>query len=540
MSNNNDKMTPEKLQQLQQLQQILMQQKGMPGMGMPGSMGPGKPGDINQMGAQMGGSPAIPKAPSMFTPKGFLIGIIKGMQNSVKYVDQFINLIVKEDGGNANDVVKSARSPILFGVFVTVFFVIFGFIWAATAPLDSASVAIGQVISSTQKKVINHQEGGVLKAVFVKLGDAVKKGDKLIELDDSRIKSEYESYLNQYRMLLASESRLLGEINNDKEITYPEFLLKDKDQPDVAKVIETQNNLFTSRNKLAVAEKDSLRQRIKQNEKQIEGYEAKKIAYQKSLEVTLDRLDATKKLNAKGFVQKAALLELESKEASIHAELAMVDTEIARSQQEIIKTEIELLNVDSKSNAHTLQELKETQSNLAGVRERFFHSQELLSRVILKSPSDGVINHIHNHTIGSFIPPNQPIVEVSPVDDLLIIEAKVDPKSIDSIHVGLVSKIKFSAFKSRTTPSFTGKVVSLSPDLVVDHQRGPGDPLAGGYYLARIELDMDKFNEIADTRKLELHPGMQAEVQIITGTRTLLRYLLDPVIDAMFKGFKEK
>jgi HlyD family secretion protein len=523
MSDNNNKLTPEKLQQIQQLQQMLMQQQ--------------KGGAANQ---QTEAIPTPLKSPRMWTPKGLIIVIIQGMQNSVKFVDQFINLVVKEDGGNANDVVKSAKSPILFGVFVTVFFVVFGAIWAALAPLDSAAVAMGTVVSSTQKKIVNHQEGGVLKAVFVKLGDVVKKGDKLIELDDSRTKSEYENVLNQYRTLLASESRLLAEINQDAEIIYPQFLLKDRAESDVAKIIETQNSLFHSKNKLIIAERDSLKQRNKQSDKQIEGYNAKKIALKKALEVTIDRLDATKKLNEKGFAQKAVLLELESKEAGIQSELAISDTEIAKAEQEITKTDIDLINLDNKFLSQTLTDLKEAQSQLAGHRERFIYLQEALSRVVLKSPVDGVVNNLNFHTIGSSIPPGQTIVEISPINDLLVIEAKIEPKSIDSITVGLISKIRFSAFKSRTTPSFTGKVISLSPDLITDHQRGPGDPLANGYYLARIEIDMDKFQEIADSRKLELHPGMQAEVQIVTGTRTLLRYLLDPVIDAMFKGFKEK
>ena len=138
------------------------------------------------------------------------------------------------------------------------------------------------------------------------------------------------------------------------------------------------------------------------------------------------------------------------------------------------------------------------------------------------------------------IPPGQPIMDISPSGDHLIIEAKIEPKNIDSIRVGLKSKIRFSAFKSRTTPLFTGTVVSLSPDIVIDQRHQMDNRYAGGYYLARIEINMDEFNEVARTRKIELHPGMQAEVQIVTGTRTLLKYLLDPVIDAMFKGFKEK
>jgi HlyD family secretion protein len=114
----------------------------------------------------------------------------------------------------------------------------------------------------------------------------------------------------------------------------------------------------------------------------------------------------------------------------------------------------------------------------------------------------------------------------------------VSQKNIDAVHEGLVAKIRFSAFKSRTTPLFTGKVVKVSPDIVQDPRQGQMQP--DNYYIARIEINMDEFNEIAKSRKLELHPGMQAEVQIVTGTRTLLRYLLDPIIDTAFKAFREK
>ena len=139
--------------------------------------------------------------------------------------------------------------------------------------------------------------------------------------------------------------------------------------------------------------------------------------------------------------------------------------------------------------------------------------------------------------MGSVIPAGQAIMDISPSDDYLIIEAKVEPRHIDSIQVGLQSKIRFSAFKSRTTPLFTGKVVKISPDTVQDRNQGPTPDT---YYIARIEINMDEFNKIAKARKLELHPGMQAEVQIVTGTRTLLQYLLDPITDTMFRAFKEK
>lgn len=521
MENNNKQLTPEQLKLLQQM--------------LAGGAGGTK--NINQTRGQ---AQSLLEKMQKITAKSVFSSIILFMQNNVKLIDQCINLVVKEDGGNANDVVKSAKSPILFGMFVIIFFVLIGTLWAATAPLDSAAVAIGTVVSQSQKKLLNHQEGGIVKEFFVKVGDSVRQGDKLIELDDTKIKSEYENVLNQYRTYLATEHRLLAEINNEDEVTYPLFLTQDKADPKVKKLLETQNSLFNSKKTFINAEKDSLKQKRKQIQKQIEGYEAKKIASQKLLEVTRDRLSAARRLSTKGYVQKATLLDLEAKEANALSDIAVMDTEIARSEQEMTKVDIDLLNIDSKHSTSALNELKETQVNLASHKARYIHLQDALSRVIIRSPVDGVINNIHFHTVGSTIAPNQTIIEISPDNDRLVIDAKIEPKTIDSIRVGLVSKIRFSAFKSRTTPLFTGKVISLSPDLIQDNQRGPGDPLANGYYLARIELDMDNFNEIAKTRKLELHPGMQAEVQIVTGTRTLLKYLLDPVYDAMFKGFKEK
>ncbi|NRB11004.1 MAG: HlyD family type I secretion periplasmic adaptor subunit [Rickettsiaceae bacterium] len=477
-----------------------------------------------------------------FSFKALLTKTLMGMQNSVKFIDQFINFVIKKDNPTTNDVIEKARSPILFGVYIIVFFVLIGGLWAATAPLDSATVAIGKVISDTNKKILNHPEGGIIKAIHVKIGQSVKEGDVLVELDDTKYRAQYEIYLNQYRISLASQSRLQAELNDKDIIEYPEFLTNDKSVDEVAKIIQTQNNLFESRKELERSQIESTQKKIEQFYKKIEGLKARKLSFQKSLEGFQDRLQATKKLKKQGFANQATVIELESKEAEAQSQIAFSDTEIAQTEQEITKSQIELLGFDSKNINDKLKELKETQAQLSQSREQFFQTADYLKRAKITSPVDGIVNQIYYHTIDSSVPPSQPIVEVSPTSDSLIIEAKIMPKNISSIAAGLESKIRFSAFKSRTTPLFMGTVISVSPDIIIPDQRTPlADPkLAGGYYLALIELDMDVFNEVAKPRNLTLQPGMQAEVQIITGTRTLLRYLLDPALDAMFKGFKEK
>jgi len=452
-------------------------------------------------------------------------------------LDRFVNFITKRTDKDRNNVAQTARSPILFGIYVIIFLVLIGGLWAAIAPLDSGAVAVGILMPSTNKKTIQHHEGGIINAIYVKQGDKVKAGDKLIELEETRIKSEHESILSQYRNALATENRLVAERDNLDQVEFAGFLMQDITLPEVAKIIHTQENLFRSKKEVYNSEKDALQQRISQLEKKIEGLEARKVAAVKTAEILQDRLKALRTLKEKGFIQKSTLLEQEAKVASSKSEVATIDTEIAGTRHAITETQISIINLQNKYIEKTLTELRDAQVQTASLKEKYNSLTDSLNRIIIRSPVDGIVNSLRYHTIGGVISPTNPIMEISPTDDPLIIEAKVSQKNIDSVREGLVAKIRFSAFKSRTTPTFTGKVVSISPDIVQDERQQPQQDT---YYIARIEIDMDEFNRIAKIKNLELHPGMQAEVQIVTGTRTLLRYLLDPVTDTAFKAFREK
>lgn len=453
-------------------------------------------------------------------------------------LDRFVNFTTKKNDKDRNNVAQAARSPILFGIYVIIFLVLIGGVWMAVAPLDSGAVAVGILMPSTNKKTIQHNEGGIIKAIYVKQGDKVKADDKLIELEETRIKSDHEITLSQYRTALATENRLIAERDNLEQIEFSDFLMQDINLPEVAKIIHTQENLFRSRKEVFNSEKDALQQRISQLEKRVEGLEAKKVAATKTAEVYQERLKALRTLQNKGFVQKKDLLEQEARVASAKSDVATTDTEIAGTHHSITEAQISIITQQNKYTERTLNELREAQVQAASLREKYNALTDSLNRIVIKSPVDGIINNLKYHTIGGYIGTGQPIMEISPTNDPLIIEAKVSQKNIDSVHEGLVAKIRFSAFKSRTTPTFTGKVVSVSPDIVQDERQHPGQQ--DNYYVARVEIDMDEFNRIAKIKNLELHPGMQAEVQIVTGTRTLLRYLLDPVIDTAFKAFREK
>lgn len=503
---NKPKLTMQQMQQLIAMQQA-MQQKNL---------------SANQLRAQK-----------------ILSKILQTMQKLQLWLDRFVNFVTKPKDEDRNDVVQAARYPILFGVYIIIAFVGIGGIWSMVAPLNSAVIAIGNVVASSNKKIIQHWEGGTIKNIYVTAGDHVKVGDKLIELEDTRIKAEYETTLSEYRVSLASESRLIAERDNLDAIEFPEFLKQSSNIPEVEKAMHTQENLFRYRKEIARAEKDSLKQRILQGHKEIEGLEARKIAADKNLEIMSDRLKALKVLMNKGYASKATMLEAEAKEASLKSEVANIEINIARAQQELTRVEIENINIENRYIDKVLSELKQVQVDTSKLKERYTALTDAMKRIVIQSPVDGVVNTLHIHTIGGVVRSGEPILEISPSNDNLVIDARVPHKNIDSVHVGLTAKIRFSAFKSRTTPLFTGKVVSISPDTVQDRNQMHQDP-NGPFYIARIEIDMDEFNKVASARSLALHPGMQTEVQIVTGTRTLFRYLLDPVTDTMFKAFREK
>lgn len=474
-----------------------------------------------QPGAQLPGKPNMTKRQEIIMKTAQYIGI--KLQNGVKNIDRFINFVVHQTDPDRNDVVQTARKPILFGVYVLIIFFGFGGLWATLAPLNSASHASGTVISDSKIQRLQFIEGGTIKAIYVKTGDRVKSGDPLVALDETRTQSDYETALSQYRAYLAMEARLVAERDGEEKITFPEFLLKDAAVSEVAKILHTQENLFKSQRQVTDAH-------IEQLKKRLEGLNLTQESSSKSYSTQIERAKAARDLFAKGFLSKKDMHEIETREGDFKSRLADNDSKIA-------ETEIQLSSIQSERLTRTMEELSKVQTGLSEMRERYNKLKDLLDHSVLISPIDGIVNHLHVTTVGGVVGGGHLIVEVSPVHDALVIEVKVIPKDINSVHAGLDCKIQFDAFKSRTAPLFSGKVVSVSPDVVEEGGQGQQ---GGAFYRARIEIDMDEFNREAKPRNLQLQPGMQVSVNIVTGTRTLFRYLLDPITDTMFRAFNEK
>ncbi|MGV2432673.1 MAG UNVERIFIED_CONTAM: HlyD family secretion protein [Rickettsiaceae bacterium] len=283
---------------------------------------------------------AMPKHKRLFMQAMQYLG--PRLQAVVVHLDRFINFVTKPSDEDRNDVVQAARAPILFGTYVAIIFFGFGGLWTALAPLDSSSSAPGTLISSTNKKTLQFQQGGLVKAIYVKQGDRVKAGDPIVALEDTNFKANYEAILSQYRTLKAQESRLIAQKDNLPNIEFSAKLLQDAEKPEVAKILKIEKQVFEARRALVDTIEKHTMQRIDQNSKQIEGAREKKLAAKRAYEFLEERLKASKSLFAKGIISKQQLSEIETKYAEAKSNDLTIDTEIIRLEQETSRLEIEL------------------------------------------------------------------------------------------------------------------------------------------------------------------------------------------------------
>lgn len=472
---------------------------------------------------------------------------IKYSQATVQWIDRFINYVLKKQDPDRNDVMQTARYPILFGTTVMIIFIGFGGLWSAFAPLDSATVAIGRVTSASQAQQIQSHQGGIIKKIHVKQGQVVKKGDPIIELEEVNAKANYTAALDQYRAYLASEDRLQAERDNLPEIEFEKFLLDDIEDPKVKKIIEIQKKLYAAKKEAVSKHLESLDQQIHQVKSSLEAMRHRLESSKQQEKHLKERLDAMKKLAKGGYASKANLSEVEAKYSEASAQLAAAESEVSRYEKEQSKVEAAKIEYINEQLSRVVHELTEIAMRKNEAHERYLQAKDNFDRVILRSPVDGVVNRIAVTTEGGIAPGSQSLAEVTPNDELIII-ANIPNKYIDRVAKGQKAKIKFSAFKSRTSPVFTGTVKYVSPDVMQSREAMAqmsqmyNQTMVGNeyFYEAQIDIDWEEFNRVGGPRGLKLLPGMQAEVQIIIGERTLLQYLLDPLTNQMFKSFIER
>lgn len=421
--------------------------------------------------------------------------------------------------------------PVMMGIMLT----LFGFggltAWSALAPLASAAIAPGIVTADTNRKTVQHLDGGVIAEIAARDGDRVEARQVLMRLDDLETKSVVTLLEGQRRAYAAQEARLLAERDARDRLVFPDDLAVLRGSADMAEILSGQERIFQSQRASLDGRIDVTRQRIAQYQAQIKAFEAQFSAGRRQLDLIREELKDVEELTAKGLERKPRLLALRRQAAALDGEQGEFQNNMAQAREAIAEAEMDILRIRADRQSEVATELREVQTQLAEVMEKLAAAQIRQGRRDVLAPEAGTVLNLRYFAPGAVVPPGGPILDLVPRDDSLVVEARVKPSDIDVVHVGLAAKIVFSAFKSRTTPQIDGKVTRVTADALKDERTGEF------YYVARVAADPAELEKLAD---VHLQAGMPAETLIITGERTMLQYLTQPIRDTFRSAFREQ
>ncbi len=415
-------------------------------------------------------------------------------------------------------------------LIVILVFVFFGG-WSLLAPLGSAALAPGSVTVEGYRKTVQHLEGGIVKAIHVRDGDTISKGQVLIELEDTSSRAQLETLRGQLFSSLAREARLIAERDGKSTVTYPASL-KNASDPRAQESMRVQDQSFSVRKHSRAGEIGILKEQRQQLRDKIEGVKAQKNS-RSNLSSSLNKelLDFRAMLK-EGYVEKQKVNELERRLAESEGDRGDFIANIATAQTQISEIELKILQIDKEFQREVIEELSKVQSELSELHEKTQWLDDTVTRTVIKAPESGMVLGLTVHNLGAVIPPGGHLLDIIPQQEKLIIEAQVSPIDIDKVHSGQNCEIRFSAFKSAKTPKVSGRLTTLSADRLTDEQNKVS------YYLARVEVDKAGLDELRE-RGLILLPGMPAEVLINTGDRTFFQYLMQPLSNIFARSLIE-
>ena len=403
--------------------------------------------------------------------------------------------------------------------------------WSTFAPLESAAIAFGTVESESSRKTIQHLEGGIIRAILVADGDAVRAGQTLISLEDTKARAEAQSLQGQLWDATAREARLQAEQHAEERVSFPAMLEMARNaSPSVAAVLAGQQSIFETRRQVFQSQAAVNREKRSQVEKEIEGVRAQATAASRRIEIVREEAATVAMLVSKGLERRPRLLNLERETADIEGRRGEIVAQISRAEQVINESQATLLKLENDRQNEIAQSLREVQNQIFQIRERLQAADDQLLRTAVKAPEDGVVTDLRIHTPGGVIGAGAPLMDLVPRQDRLIVTARVRPEDIDVVRPGLSADVNLLPYNQRRVPRLKGTVAHVSADRLVDKRTDQP------YYAAKIRVQDPRIAEIDGIRII---PGMPAQVFIKTGRGTVALYALKPLLDSFNNAFHE-
>lgn len=394
-------------------------------------------------------------------------------------------------------------------------------LWAALAQLDAGALAPGEVIPSGRVKTVQHLEGGIILSLSVKDGDPVKQGQELLRLDETQARAELEIQRTERMALEALAGRLTAERDGVAPAAAAQTGLTS---------VDNQMRLFEARRASLARESAAYRARMAQARKELIAWQSREAALERSLRLAGEETRMNRTLVAQNFIARPRVLQLESREADVAASLQETAAEKARVEQKITDAGLALSKLEADWMTSVLEDLRKTHEALAQARERELVAARKLSRTRVVAPQDGRVQNLRFFTVGGVIQPGGAVMDIVPQSEELVVEARISPDDIDVVRAGLPSRVRLTAYRTRTQIALDAVVTEVSADAFRDDKRNIS------YFTARVRI---RDAQALAQHRMAMNPGMQAEVEIVTGRRSVLRYLFDPLIDASRRGFWE-
>lgn len=402
-------------------------------------------------------------------------------------------------------------------------------LWMATAPLHGAVVVHGLVKVETNRKTIQHNEGGIVDKVLVRDGDIVKRGQTLIQLEDASVSAQYGILRGALDAQLARQARLHAEATFAEAVAFPEELKVRVGEGTVTELLQREQALFDTR-------RSALAEQIRLSLSQIGEIRSELVALSKQRGAEIDAQDLAseelgsyEKLQEKQYIAEVRILAQKRLVAEYDSRSREREADSARARQRIEDMNGRIASLKNEYTSRAAEELKESGVQVLELRERLLPSEDAMRRQSIVAPVTGKIIGLRVHTEGATIAPRDPLMDIVPQADGLIIEAQAPLDAIRQLHLGQHAEIRFSALPYRTTPMISGKVTYISGDALSDKD-------GNSFFQVQVLPDA---KSLSDARITALDPGMAAEVYIQTQARTALEYLLRPITDSVRRSFRE-
>lgn len=404
-------------------------------------------------------------------------------------------------------------------------------VWAATARLDRAVIAPGVIDVASNRKEIQHLEGGIIEEVKVAEGQRVEAGEVVMRLNDVQTRANLQVLTIRLHIAQAMEARLQAERRLKETFELPANLLEDQ-TPEVQAAVADQREIFEDRASILKSQTNILGSRIEQLKREIEGLQGQKDAFSQRAQILSDRVERLRPSLKTGAVQANLFSSYEEEYVEVKANVARMDTEKAKVEKSIGETEFQILQTQQQYKERASSEYKEVNGQIQELLEHKKVAENVLDRTMIRAPVDGVAQNLRFHTNGGVIRPGEVLMEVVPAEDRMVINAHVAPIDMDSVQKGLKAEVKFTAFPGRFMPIIIGEVDTVSKGSIT-----PTDGRSPPYFLARINVSKGM---VPDEIEARLSAGMPAEVIINTGERTVVDYLTSPITDAIRKSMREE